>query len=303
MSGVVKSIGKVFRRVAKAAVRIAPVALAAGALLFTAGSALGVTGGMGWGQATASIGKVFGEGTFANVVTGAVTQAGYGALAGAATAAVSGGDLLQGAQAGALGGAVTGGVMGGMGLGTDPFEDGFGRAAGAEKVAVDPQLTAAQDTSSVGQSMFPNSAKDPGAMSAPDLQKWVSQAPGAPASSSKGLLSSIEGAFEKGGWVERNQGLVGNLVSGVGKGLLSGDSQASVYAKAREDEAKRIADNYRTGTGWMINPTGAAQAQPGSAPRQTAQAPQSATGQLVWDAATQRYVFVPAVPGGVSMVG
>jgi hypothetical protein len=297
MSGVVKSIGKVFRRVAKAAVRIAPVALAAGALLFTAGSALGVTGGMGWGQAAASIGKVFGEGTFANVVTGAVTQAGYGALAGAATAAVSGGDPLQGAQAGALGGAVTGGVMGGMGLGTDPFEDGFGNAAGAEKVAIDPQLTSAQGAPSLDS--LGGARADLGQVSLP---KWISQAPDAPASSSKGLLSSIGSALDKGGWVERNQGLVGNVVSGVGKGLLSGGSDKyEVMAQMQRDEAKRIADNYRTGTGWMINPTGAAQAQPGSAPRQTAQAPQSASGQLVWDAATQRYVFVPAVPGGVSM--
>lgn len=288
MSGVVKSIGKVFKKVASSAGKILPLALGAAAVLYTAGWALGVTGTAGgWGAAASKIGSVFGEGsTLGKIVGGAITQAGYGAVTGAVTSAVTGGNPWKGAQMGALGGAVTGGVMGGLGMETDPlsvFKD-------STPVAQDPQLTADDGTLS-------------GAPRPPDLPDWkratLPTEPGAssaPPGASKGLLDKVSGAFDKGGWVERNQQLVGGLVGGVGKGLLSnsGTDRYEVLAKAQKEQADRIAANYRTGSGWTAPPVGAmTRTGPG------VMAPTApATGQLVWDASTQKLVFVPAVAVG-----
>ncbi len=97
MSGVIKGVGKVFKRVASSASKILPVALAAGAVMFTAGNALGVTSS--WGDAVKSVTDSLGMGsTLSNVISGAVTNAGYGAVAGAATSAIAGGDVMKGAQ-------------------------------------------------------------------------------------------------------------------------------------------------------------------------------------------------------------
>ena len=96
--------------------KVAPIALLAAAAFFTFGAALGITAG--WGAiVSGAMAKVGLSGALANVVGGAVAQAGYGALAGGAMGAVTGKGLLKGAQQGALAGAITGGVAGGFGLG------------------------------------------------------------------------------------------------------------------------------------------------------------------------------------------
>lgn len=292
MSGIAKGIGKVFKRVAKVVTKVAPVVLGAAALYFTAGTALGLTGGGMWGQALSSgIGNtILGSSTLAQVVTGAVTQAGYGALAGAATSALTGGDPLKGAAAGALGGAVTGGVMGGFGLGTDPFVKGFGSPT--EQTAIDPQLTA--DTGAAKGLIAPEDASSliPG-------KGDNGTGFGLGASAGK---SAAQGFFDKGGWLERNQPIVGNLISGIGKGLLSNEGDKyETYAKMQKEQADRVAANYRTGTGWLIKPTASQQPAPPAEQiaAQSPQAPQAASGQLVWDKQLQKLVFVPAAPGGI----
>lgn len=105
MSGVLKSIGKVFKSVAKFVIKIAPYALAAAAVVFTGGAALGLlptfsaavgglVGGLGLGTA------------LTGALTGAITSAGFGAAIGG----VLGGS--KGLQKGALTGLLTGGLLG-----------------------------------------------------------------------------------------------------------------------------------------------------------------------------------------------
>src|SRR5688572_21612724 len=102
MSGVVKGVGKVFKKAANVVKKVAPVALAAAAIYFTAGTALpalaggaslsgaAAAGGSAWAGAATSVGSLLGGGPLAAAVTGAIQHAGYGALAGGLKAGLSG---------------------------------------------------------------------------------------------------------------------------------------------------------------------------------------------------------------------
>ncbi len=114
MSSVFKSVAKVFKKVVKVVKKVAPFVLAAAAIYFTAGSALGVTAGFG-ATTSSAMTSLFGPGLLADTVAGAVTQAGYGALIGGGLSAITGGSITKGMQAGALTGALTGAATGFIG--------------------------------------------------------------------------------------------------------------------------------------------------------------------------------------------
>ena len=80
------------------------------------------------------------SGTLGNIVTGAVTQAGYGAAMGAATSAITGGDIGDGAFYGAAAGTATGRVSGALGWQTDPLANAFDGGNTAAEMA-GPQIT------------------------------------------------------------------------------------------------------------------------------------------------------------------
>ena len=111
-------VGKIFKSVVNVVKKIAPIVLAAAAVYFTAGAAL-TGGGFGtaaWTQAASAFtsGTLGLSGTLGSVVSGALTQAGFGAAIGAGVSAITGGNIMKGAQMGALTGAVTGGIGGYM---------------------------------------------------------------------------------------------------------------------------------------------------------------------------------------------
>lgn len=122
MSGFLKSIGKVFKKVVKTVVKVLPYALAAAAVVFTAGAALG----LGLPTFTAAVGGVAAKlglgATLTGALTGSITSAGFGAAIGG----VLGGS--KGLKMGALTGALTGGLMGAANPAT------FGIVKGAEGV-------------------------------------------------------------------------------------------------------------------------------------------------------------------------
>src|SRR5690348_12280713 len=113
MSGVISSVGKIFKPLAKVAKKVLPAALAIGAIVFTAGAAMGAL--PSWGTAVSgfmgSLGLDSG-GLLGRTLIGAVTQAGYGAVIGGATSALTGGKFENGLLIGAAGGALSGGAMG-----------------------------------------------------------------------------------------------------------------------------------------------------------------------------------------------
>lgn len=232
MSGVLKSVGKVFKKVGKAVGKILPAVLAVGATVFTAGAALGLPAmAGGWGGAVSS---VFGGGsTIGNMLTGAVTQAGYGAALGGAASMIGGGSFSDGAAAGAAAGAVGGGLMAGMGGGTDllagkvgqstanRFDTAWSTAAGGGQGNMTPDA--------VGQF-----AAGKG-LTAPTPTPTVAGAsmPAPAAAGGNGLMS----------FLKDNQAVVGQTLSGLGSGLMQGLA-AKDAAAAREKEQQRVTDSY-----------------------------------------------------------
>jgi hypothetical protein len=51
------------------------------------------------------------------------------------------------------------------------------------------------------------------------------------------------GLLGQGGWLERNQGLVGHVVGGLGQGLMA-SGEADAMRKAQRERYQRIAANY-----------------------------------------------------------
>jgi hypothetical protein len=225
MSGGLGGVKKVFKKVAKTVSKVLPVALGVGAIVFSAGSALGAL--PTWGSAVSSL---TGSGsTLGNILTGAVTQAGYGAAAGMAVAAVTGGDVVKGAQYGGAAGAVTGGITGAM-QPTGPVQ------AGPSQGGVPGP---SQATPTAGPGLAIQTASAPAAAAAPNV------------------TGAAPGLLAPGGWLERNQELVGGVVSGVGKGLLesaAADDAGKSEIQILRERQRLINANYGKGNVGLLGP-------------------------------------------------
>jgi hypothetical protein len=287
-----KAIGKVFKSVTKVVKKILPVVLAAAAIYFTAGAALGVAGTAGgWGAAVSSFTSQMGAtGVLGQVLTGAITQAGYGAALGAGTSLLTGGDPLKGAATGALTGAVTGGVMGGIGMNTDPLSGIGENAASGSPITVEGLPPAGLDASAVEAGAAEGLWSAPSAVAANPAAAAPAAAP-----SGGGLLS-------KGGWLERNQaivGLGGQAVAGVGQGLIAGakseDEAESKLALERE-KAARIRANYGNLGPGLLKPEDVAHVQEQAGTRPTPGQrfdPRTYGGRWVYNTESRRVEYVP----------
>lgn len=230
--GFFSSIKKTFKKVLNVAKKALPIVLAAGAVVFTAGAALGLAPlgiAGGWGGAMSALTGSMGlTGTLGSVVTGALTNAGYGAVLGGVTSAVTGGDVMKGMGLGAAGGAITGGIGSAIqGGAVDPlsglWEKGAATASpnlttqSLERVATDGPATQGLGAGSKG-GMVATSA------TAPQPATGVATAPGAvaPAAPSTATGANTGGFLGAGGWLERNGALAGNALSGLGQGLMAG---------------------------------------------------------------------------------
>lgn len=233
MSKVVKGVKKVFKKVAKVVKKVAPIVLAVGAVVFTGGAALGLAGaaGAGWGAAAAQVASTLGAtGTLGSVITGAITQAGYGAVAGGVLAELSGGDFADGMKRGALAGAVSGGVMGGLGMNTDPLSSMNKGTAGPAAAGQPGQagaggMTASQEAAAGG------------------VKYSLEEGLKANTVPTAGGASRVGGLFKSGGWLERNQDLAGNVIKGLGQGLVA-SSDADALAERDKFRQKMIQQNY-----------------------------------------------------------
>ena len=135
MSGFFKSIGKIFGKILKVIIKIAPYALAAAAVIFTGGAALGL--GFAAGGFAGAVGGVVSSLGLSAAVTGALTGAITSAGFGAALGFVTGGE--KGMQKGALMGLLTGGVMGAV----NPATFGIAKVANAAGNGFDVTTTTA----------------------------------------------------------------------------------------------------------------------------------------------------------------
>ena len=267
-------IGKVFKKVLKTAKKVAPIALAAGAVVFTAGTALGVIAPSvgGWSGAVSSlVTRVAGKGLLADVLTGALTKAGYGAAIGAATAAVTGNSITKGAGLGAATGAVVGGITGGIEGG------GFFR-------------TPAPLQGRVGVTL-PNNGAIPG------------DVPGTELSRSGGGVVPISGQASNagimdraGGFLNSNSGVmlgtaIGGALSGVGAGI-GAKAEADQATKREEDRRAAIAGNYALPAGGgILTPSSLAALETGRPkPEQRFSQNYNKPGYK-WDAASNQIVY------------
>ena len=139
--------------------------------------------------------------TLGNMLGGAIQYAGVGALGGAATAAITGGDIGRGATTGALAGA------------------GLGALSGATSGGIASQATGRPSPSGMVDTAAVTEAG--GMPGAPSVTQAVLATPTTPPTDGTGA-SFGERLFQEGGWLERNAGWVGPTLGGIGEGHAEG---------------------------------------------------------------------------------
>lgn len=250
MSGIIKSVIKVFKKVVKVIKKVAPYVVAAAAIYFTAGAALGATAGFGASMSSAAT-SLFGPGLLADTVAGAVTQAGYGALIGGGLAAITGKSITKGMQAGALTGAVTGGAMGAW---NSPYTFANpttlpSAASGALNPTVpyntaDPVIGGANTDTLSGTKIPLVSPEHP--------LTYSSSAPAVPP-----VRTGLLGFWDEVKNSELASGIAGGVVKGIGEGLFAGNDPTGRIEAARIQAetaaaAKRAAYIGTGGTGGLL---------------------------------------------------
>lgn len=293
MSGVIRGIRKVFKKVVKTVKKVAPYAIFAAAVVFTAGAALAAAGALGpaaaagqgifgWSTALSSAiggpgGMLAGSPVLASVITGAVTQGIIGTAVGGAVALATGTDLKRGMLLGGVGGLVTGGVTGlvtapavpapaqaaarpGLATGA-PVTTRLPAEAGGTGIAPPPvvDITGGAPTDFIGLERLPGGGARAGIIGASSQvgRQGVTQIPQQVPFSDLSAIDKLARLWDS----RATQG----AITGAATALLSGDSTDRTTA-GREERAARSAGfsgraglltptNQRTVTGSPINPS------------------------------------------------
>jgi|GEM_PF-1277662 len=252
MSKILKGIGKVFKKVVKVAKIVVPIALAAAAVVFTGGAALGLL--PTFSAAVGGVAASLGLGTaLTGALTGAVVGAGFGSAIGGLTSGLSGGSIIKGMQKGALTGALTGGITGAVSPSTFGIVKGLDSAgntvtttmnalknggnafaAAGSKTAL---TTGADGITRVADSVAPSAAK------VTSVSKELAQGIGTRVTDSAGTAA----VTQAGSGASAGGGLLGNpqLVSQ----LLGGVAQA--FAPSEASEAAKAKIKTETGLAWF----------------------------------------------------
>jgi len=222
MSKILKGTGKIFKKAIKTVAKIAPYAVLAGAVIFSGGAALGISGmAGGWSAASASVGSMFGP-TFAPIISGAVHQAGIGSLVGGAVAGASGKNIAKGLRTGAAIGGASGALTGLLAPGAVPTQT----LSQARDAAVAPTATVAPPP---GPAVATNTASGP-----------------TPPPTS----GAVPARTSFGDWANNNPVLASSALNAAGTGLL-------VVAQGGEgNAAEERADEVRENYGLTSNYTG-----------------------------------------------
>ncbi len=290
MSGVAKGVKKVFRKVAKVAKTVIPSILGIGALVFTAGAALGVPGTAGgWGGAVNRLVGSLGAGdVLTQTLSGALTTAGYGAVLGGALGLATDKGIMKGAQYGTLAGGAAGAVLGGTGTPYDPL-------AG---IGTQPAAAAAAAPAAAGAVPGPGGAM-PGTIQVTPVSATgpIAGGGGAAATTGQAVAAGARGFAPPASWLERNQALVGSVIQGVGSGLSS-MAEGEDYRRAAEislerDERGRDYMRRNFGTGEVRGYRGfRSPGRPQPTPVQRYD-PQSYRTEFQYDPAQGRIVRIP----------
>ena len=250
MSGVIKAIGKTFKKVAKVVKKFALPILAIAAVGLTGGAALGLLPAIG---GAGGLGAAIG---LSPALTGIISSAATSATIGAVGSAVTGGNIVKGATAGL----VAGGAVGAAGALLGPASAAARTASVASGAAGAGAPVPAVTAGGIGSGISGATSAIPAVSAA--------------ASPAAGIGSGIMG------FVERNPMLAGQVINGIGSGLL-----ASEQAKEQRKADARDQANYSGYNGLNLgnSPVLGASTVPGSASP-------SGGGFITYDAATGRFI-------------
>lgn len=310
--------------------KVAPYVLAAAAIIYTGGAALGLAlPGMAAGTAAtagfatavssgvAAMGLTTAAGglsTLGAIVAGSVTYAGIGGALGAATSAITGGDISKGLKTGALAGAVVGGAMGAAGYGlpasamnptsvaatpgaTGAVGSGQGMIQTAAVAPPSGSLAAAPISSSAMPTIGAESAKMMGAAGIPTAAPAVTTVAPAATGGMMSAAPTVAGAGAGGGMLSGGttaallaSPVIGGLVQGVGTGMAAHAEQVT-----EREKAAQIAANYGTAGGQGLMTPEQVQGMRAAAPAQPRAADrfaQSPKGAWVYNPGTGRIDFM-----------
>jgi hypothetical protein len=224
-----KAIGKVFRKVIHSTVgKIIIGALMVGAVVLTAGAALGALPAIG-----TVLGSVGISGTMASILGGAISMGAVGAVTGGIGGLISGKGFFSGAETGFLAGAAAGGIAGGVGLvGANGVFGSLGQ--GAAQTAVNTGATTASplaaSASQVGAAV-PTSVTTSATTSA--------AATGAAQAAGHSALGGLLGSGGIGPVLQAG----GSIISGFASGKAT-EAQLQAEQQMSRDKYDRIAYNY-----------------------------------------------------------
>lgn len=262
-------VGKIFKKVLKTTIKVAPYVLAAAAIVYTGGAAMGATwatGAGGFQGAVASlVARTGATGTFASILSGGIAKASIGAALGIGGAAITGQSITKGAQFGALSGAVVGGVMGAMNpaigvppAAASPASAGLTTPVTSAPLGAPGNIAGAPLTGELAVSGADAAALNGAATSAPgyvgqNVVGGVGSFMNQPAAQAPLTVAEQQAAgasqWYNSPWTAAAGSAVGGAISGIGTGI-SGSAQAAAARDVAETERFAIRDNY-------ANPTGA----------------------------------------------
>lgn len=255
--GIFSSIGKFFKKVRKSKIFQAVAAVAGvAATVFTVGAASGASWASGgWGGAVSSVTQSLGLGdTVTNLLTGAVTAAGYSAAIGAAGAALTGGDILEGAASGAAIGGLIGGAAGAAGYNVDPL-DGINTkgasgvtSGAAQGVTGGARLPSELNLDGAGaEGMTYGGERPTFSLTSPPAptpaapETSASEAGGSSVMGRNGADATGGGILDRGGFLDRNSSLIGRSLTGLAAGYAQGADNEDEIGEIRRQEDRRRA--------------------------------------------------------------
>lgn len=218
MSGLIKSIGKAFKKIAKVVKKVALPALAIGAVILTGGAAIGALPAL-----SASIGSL----GLSSGLSAALVTAAKGATMGFITSAATGGNPIKGATTGF----VTGGLLGAANAALKPATAALGAASSGASTAAGAATDAAVSLPGTGATIsLPNvAAQGASQVASAAVPAATTAATTATTAGGGGLLS----------FLNQNPILAGQVLQGVGGGLM-----AKAQAGEERKLLKQIGANY-----------------------------------------------------------
>lgn len=244
MSGILKSVSKIFKKVVGVVKKVAIPALMIGAVALTGGAALGILPSLG-----TMVGGLGLSAGLTSALTGAISTGAMGAVGGLITGGV------KGAKKGFLMGAAAGGVMGAAGITGPNGLLGGGKAAAAGASGIAPTAApgfASAAAPGISSTLAPLTQALPGGLGS-SVASGLSSAAGSFASAAAPVVSSVAplasalpnaaaaaagGGGGALGLLSKNPLLASQLLSGVTSAFSPSEASEAAKARAQADEQR-----------------------------------------------------------------